>query len=93
MVQCAGLVQTDMGLNLNQRLCGLLMVWEVFENGLDDVGLMTQTMVVRLLGMRKSMRDQSCQIYMGLNLNQRLCDLLVVWKVVENGLDNVSFMT
>ena len=41
MVQCAGLVQTDMGLNLNQRLCGLLMVWEVVKNGLDDVGLMT----------------------------------------------------
>ena len=58
MVQCAGLVQTDMGLNLNQRLCGLLMVWEVIENGLDDVNLMTQTMMVFLLGVRKSVRDQ-----------------------------------
>ena len=26
MVQCANLVQTDMSLDLNQRLCGLLMV-------------------------------------------------------------------
>ena len=41
MVQYGGLVQIDMGLNLNQRLCGLLMVWKVIENGLDDVGLMT----------------------------------------------------
>ena len=57
---CAGLVHTDMGLNLNQRLCGLLMVWEVVENGLDDVGLMTRTVVVHLLGVRKSMRGQSC---------------------------------
>ena len=64
MVQWADLVQTDKGLNLNQRLCGLLMVWDVIENGLDDVGLMTQTMVVHLLGVRKSVRDQSCQICM-----------------------------
>ena len=62
MVQCADLVQTDMGLNLNQMLCGLLMVWEVVKNGLNDVSLMTQTVVVRLLGVRKSMRDQSYQI-------------------------------
>ena len=41
MVQCADLVQIDMTLNLNQRLCGLLMVWKVIENGLDDVSLMT----------------------------------------------------
>ena len=60
MVQCADLVQIDMGLNLNQMLYGLLMVWEVIENGLDDVGLMTQTMVVCLLGVRKSMRDKLC---------------------------------
>ena len=60
MVQCADMVQTVMCLNLNQRPCGLLMVWEVIENGLDDVSLMTQTMVVHLLGMRKSMRDQLC---------------------------------
>ena len=64
MVQCVGLVQTNMGLNLNQRLCGLLMAWKVVENGLDDVSLMTRTMVVHLLGMRKSVRDQSCQICM-----------------------------
>ena len=41
MVLCVGLVQTNMGLNLNQGLCGLLMVWKVVENGHDDVGLMT----------------------------------------------------
>ena len=41
MVQCVGLVHTDMGMNMNQWLCGLLMVWEVVENGLNDVGLMT----------------------------------------------------
>ena len=58
MVQCANLVQTDMSLNLNQRLCGLLMVYEVIENGLNDVSLMTQNEVVRLSGLRKSVRDQ-----------------------------------
>ena len=57
---CVGLVQTNMGLNMNQRLCDLLMVWEVIENGLDDVSLMTQTMVVLLLGVRKSVRDLLC---------------------------------
>ena len=62
MVQCADLVQTDMSMNLNQRLCGLLMVWKVVKNGLDDVSLMTCIVAVRLLGMRKSVRDQSCQI-------------------------------
>ena len=41
MVQCVGLVQTDMGLNLNQKLSGLLMVWEVIENGLGNDGLLT----------------------------------------------------
>ena len=60
MVWCVGLVQTDMGLNLNQRLCGLLIVWEVIKNGLNDVILMTRTMVVCLLGVRKSVRDQLC---------------------------------
>ena len=59
-MQCVGLVQTDMGLNLNQRLYGLLMVWEFINNGLDDVGLMTRTVVVHLLGVRKSVRDQLC---------------------------------
>ena len=59
-MQCADLVQIDMGLNLNQRLCGLLMVWEIAENGFDDVGLMYRMVVVRLLGMRKSMGDQLC---------------------------------
>ena len=37
MVQYGGLVQTKMGLNLNQRLCGLLMVWELAESGFDGV--------------------------------------------------------
>ena len=36
MVQCANLVQIDMGLNLNHRLSGLIMVWEIAENGFDD---------------------------------------------------------
>ena len=56
--------QTDMSVNLNQRLCGLLMVWNFIKNGLDDVSLMIHTVVVRLLGVRKSVRDQSCQICM-----------------------------
>ena len=60
MVLCAGLVQTDVGLNMNQRLCGPLMVWEVIENGLDGVISMTQIVVVCLLGVRKSVRDQLC---------------------------------
>ena len=47
-----------MGLNLNQRLCGLLMVWEIAENGVDDVDLMSRMVVVHLLGMRKSVGDQ-----------------------------------
>ena len=60
MVQCGGLVQTDMGLNLNQRLCGLLMVCEVIENRLDNVGSTFRMVVVLLLGVRKSMGDQLC---------------------------------
>ena len=59
-MQCAGLVQTDMGLNLNQRLCFLLMVWEITENGFVGVGLMYRMVVVRLLGVRKSVGDQLC---------------------------------
>ena len=38
MVQYGGLVQNDVGLNLNQRLCGLLMVWEIAENSFDGAG-------------------------------------------------------
>ena len=60
MVQFAGMVQTDMGLNLNQRLCGLLMVWEITENGFDGVCLMSQMVVFHLLGVRKSVGDQLC---------------------------------
>ena len=36
MVWCGGLVQIDMGLNQNHRLCGLLMVWEIPKNGFDS---------------------------------------------------------
>ena len=60
MVQYGGLVQTDTGLNLNQRLCGLLMVCEVIENGLEGVGSMFQIVVVHLLDVRKSVGDQLC---------------------------------
>ena len=60
MVRYGGLVQTDMGLNQNQRLCGLLMVWEIAENDFDGVGLMSRMVVVHLLGVRNSMRDQLC---------------------------------
>ena len=38
MVQYGGMVQTDMGMNQNQTLCGLLIVWEITEsvfNGVD----------------------------------------------------------
>ena len=34
-VRCGGLVQTDMGLNQSQRLCGPLMVWDIAKNGYD----------------------------------------------------------
>ena len=60
LVLCACLVQIDMGLNLNQRLCGLLMVCEVVENRLDGVSSMFRMVVVHLLGMRKSVGDQLC---------------------------------
>ena len=60
MVQSRGMVQTGMGLNMNQRPCGLLMVWEITENGFDGVGLMSRMVVVCLLGMRKSVGDQLC---------------------------------
>ena len=60
MVQFAGLVQNNMGLNLNHRLCVLLMVCKVIENRLDDVGSMSRMVVVHLLGMRKIVEDQLC---------------------------------
>ena len=60
MVQYGGLVQTGMDLNLNKRLCGPLMVWEIIENGFDGVDLMSRMVMVHLLGMRKSMGDQLC---------------------------------
>ena len=60
MVQYGGLVQTDMGLNLNKRICRLLMVWEIIENSLDSVVLKSRMVLVRLLGVRKSMGDQLC---------------------------------
>ena len=60
MVKYGGLVQTDMGLNMNQRLCSLLMVLEITANSFDDVILMSRMVVVHLLGMRKSVGDQLC---------------------------------
>ena len=57
---CGGLVQTDMGLNLNQRLCVLIMVCEAIKNRHDGVSSMSQMVVVRLLGVRKSVGDQLC---------------------------------
>ena len=60
MVWYGGLVQTDMGLNKNQRLCGPLMVWEIAKNGFDGVDLVFQMVVVHLLGVRKLVEDQLC---------------------------------
>ena len=60
MVRCRGLVQTDMGLNQNQRLCGPLMVWEITKNSFDGTDQVFQMVVVHLLGMRKIMEDQLC---------------------------------
>ena len=60
MVLCGGMAQNDMGLNLNQRLCDLLMVCEVIKNRLDGASSMSQMVVVHLLVMRKCMRDQLC---------------------------------
>ena len=60
MVLCGGLVYTNMGMNMNQKLCGLLMVCEVVENRLDGVGSTFRMVVVHLLGVRKSVGDQLC---------------------------------
>ena len=60
MGKCRGLVQTDMGLNQNQRLCGPLMVWDITENSYDGADLVFQMVVVRLLGVRKIVEDQLC---------------------------------
>ena len=54
------MVQTDMGLNLNQRLCGLLMVWEITENSFVGVAWVFRMVVVHLLGVRKNVEDQLC---------------------------------
>ena len=62
MVRCGDLVQTDMGLSQNQRLCGPLMVWEIAENSFNDVGLMSRMVVVFLLGVKKSVEDQLCSL-------------------------------
>ena len=62
MVRCGGLVQTDMGLNQNQRLCGPLMVWEITESGFDGADQVFQMVVVRLLGVRKIVEDQLCSL-------------------------------
>ena len=62
MAQCVSLDHIDMSLSLSQRLCGLLMVWRVIENGLNGVGSRTRTMVDHLLGMKKSVGDQFCLV-------------------------------
>ena len=62
MVQYGGLVQTDMGLNQNQRLCGSLTVWEIAESSFDGADQVFQMVVVRLLGVRKIMEDQLCSL-------------------------------
>ena len=62
MVRYGGLVQTGMGLNLNQRLCGLLMAWEFAKNGFYGVGSTSRMVVVHLLGVRKIMKDQLCSL-------------------------------
>ena len=62
MVRCVGLVQTDMGLNQNQRLCGPLMVWEIAESGFDSADQVFQMVVVCLLGLRKIVEDQLCSL-------------------------------
>ena len=51
-----------MVLSLSQRLCGLLIVYRVIENGLDGVGSRTRNVVDRILGMRRSMGDQLCLV-------------------------------
>ena len=62
MVQCECLVQTDIGLNQNQRLCGPLTMWEITESGFDGADQVVQMVVVRLLGVRKIMEDQLCSL-------------------------------
>ena len=42
-MQYVDLAWIDTILSLNQRLCGLLMVYRVVKNGLDGVGSRTQT--------------------------------------------------
>ena len=49
-----------MGLNQNQRLCGLLMVWEIAESIFDSADQVFQMVVVCLLGVRKIVEDQLC---------------------------------
>ena len=62
MVRCGGLVQTDMGLNQNQRLCGPLTVWDIAESDFEGADQVFQMVVVRLLGVRKIMEDQLCSL-------------------------------
>ena len=62
MVWCGGLVQTDMGLNQNKRLCVPLMVSEISESGFDGADQVFQMVVVHLLGMRKIVEHQLCSL-------------------------------
>ena len=42
------------------------MVWEIAKNGFDGVGLVSQMVVVHLLGVRKSVGDQLCYMFIKL---------------------------
>ena len=63
MVWCGGLVQTDMGLNQNQRLFVPLTVWDIDERGFDGADQVFQMVVVHLLGVRKIVEDQMCSLF------------------------------
>ena len=62
MVRCGCLVQTNTGLNQNQRWCGPLMVWDITKNGFDGADQVFQMVVVHLLGVRKIVKDQLCSL-------------------------------
>ena len=62
MMQCGGLVQTDMGMNQNQSLCGPITVWAITKSGFDGADQVFQMVVVHLLGVRKIMEDQLCSL-------------------------------
>ena len=61
-MQCITMAQIYVILCLIQRLCDPLMVWRVVKVCLDDVGSRTQTVVDRLLGVKKSVGDKLCLV-------------------------------